>query len=151
MARLNPEVAVFIMGANDWTTPRSTPVDASGEPAWKAEYATRVEAMVRVLEGTGDDPRPVYWVGSPTLQDKKKDAGAREVNTIARAVVARHPSATYVDAYQLFSSPTGTYTATLAGPDGTSGARAHRRRRAPHPGGRGPARRRDLRTARRGL
>ncbi len=120
MARLNPEVAVFIVGANDWTTPRSTPVDASGEPAWKAEYAAQVEVMLDILEGAGDQPRSVYWVGSPTLQDKKKDAGAREVNAIAQAVVGRHPTATYVDAYQLFSSPTGTYTATLAGPDGKS-------------------------------
>jgi hypothetical protein len=118
MARLNPEVVVFIVGANDWSTPRTTPTDASGQPAWRAEYAQGVEEMLDTLEGpaTRAQPRPVYWVGAPTLQERRKDAGAREVNAIARAVVARHPSATYIDAYELFSSSTGAYTATLAGP-----------------------------------
>jgi hypothetical protein len=60
----------------------------------------------------------VYWVGAPTLQERREDAGAREVNAVAQAVVARHPSATYIDAYQLFSSPSGAYTATLTGPNG---------------------------------
>jgi hypothetical protein len=118
MARLNPEVAVFIVGANDWTTPRAAPLDASGEPAWKAEYAAQVEQVLDVLEGTGDEPRPVYWVGSPPLQEKRKDAGVREINAVARAVVARHPGAVYVDAYDLFSSPQGAYTASLDGPNG---------------------------------
>jgi hypothetical protein len=120
MARLDPEVVVFIVGANDWATPSSTPTDASGQPEWRAEYAQHVEEMLDTLEGlaTGAQPRPVYWVGAPTLQERHKDAGAREVNAIARAVVARHPSATYIDAYHLFSSPAGAYTETLAGPNG---------------------------------
>ena len=120
MTRLNPEVVVFIIGANDWLAPRTTPTDASGQPAWRAEYAQHVEEMLDALEGptTRPRPRPVYWVGAPTLQDHRKDVGAREVNAIAAAVVARHPSATYIDAYQLFTSPVGTYTATLSGPSG---------------------------------
>jgi hypothetical protein len=119
MARLNPEIAVFVMGANDWTTPRATPTDASGQPAWRAEYGQRVEEMLDTLEGsaTRAQPRTVYWIGAPTLQERRKDDGARQVNAVARAVVARHPSATYIDAYDLFSSPDGTYTATLAGPN----------------------------------
>jgi len=120
MDRLGPEVVVFIVGANDWVAPRSTPTDASGQPEWRAEYAQQVEEMLDTLEGpaTNAQPRPVYWVGAPTLQERRKDAGAREVNAIARAVVARHPSATYIDAYHLFSSPTGAYAETLAGPNG---------------------------------
>jgi hypothetical protein len=122
MARLNPEVVVFIVGVNDWATPRTTPTDASGQPAWRAEYAQRVEEMLDTLEGptTRAQPRPVYWVGAPTLEERRKDVGAREVNAVAAAVVARHPSATYVDAYHLFSSPVGAYTATLAAPNGKS-------------------------------
>jgi hypothetical protein len=120
MDRINPEVVVFIIGANDWTTPRATPIDASGEPAWKAGYAQQVDTMLHTLEGSDARARPrlVYWVGAPPLQDKRKDAGVREINAVARAVVARHPSATYVDSYELFSSPQGGYTATLAGPSG---------------------------------
>jgi len=120
MVRLNPEVVVFIVGANDWATPRATPTESSGLPAWRAEYAQRVEEMLDTLEGptTYARPRPVYWVGAPTLQEPRKDAGAREVNAVAQAVVARHPSATYIDAYQLFSSPSGAYTATLTDPNG---------------------------------
>jgi hypothetical protein len=119
MARLNPEATVFIIGTNDFNIPRTQPVDATGEPAWKASYALLVEEMLDVLDGDGDQ-RPVYWVGAPPMLDRRKDAGVREINAVARSVVARHSGATYVDAYSLFAGPDGKFAATLPGADGKS-------------------------------
>lgn len=119
VARLDPEVAVFIIGANDWNIPRAQPVDATGEPAWKAEYALLVEQMLDVLDGDGDQ-RPVVWIGAPTMLDRRKDAGAREVNAVAQEVIDRHPLATYVDAYALFAGPDGKFAASLPGVNGKS-------------------------------
>jgi len=118
--RLDPEIVVFIIGANDWRVPGSDDVDESGEPAWRSEYAQHVEEMLTVLEGVTHEgvARRIYWIGSPPMEDAKKDAGARQVSDMARATVAGRPDATYVDAYDLFSGEDGHYTETLPGPDG---------------------------------
>jgi hypothetical protein len=112
IARLDPDVVVFIVGANDWKVP--------GEgPSWSDEYRLQVEQMLRVLEG-GSDTRHVYWVGSPTMQERRKDQGVQQVNVIARQVVGDHDRATFVDAYELFSDDDadGGYTSMLPGSDG---------------------------------
>lgn len=105
LAQLDPDVVVFIIGANDWRAVTSS-------PAWESEYAQQVEEMLTTLEGTRDD-RHVYWIGSPTLQEKRKDAGVQQVNAVARRVVEQHPRATYVDAYTLFADDDGKYAASL--------------------------------------
>ena len=105
LADLAPEIVVFIIGANDWSS-------VSGD-AWKADYTQRVDAMMNTLIGSG---RTVYWVGSPTLKDEKMDAAVVEVNAIAQEVAKRHSEVQYVDAYKLFSGTDGKFAAEL--PDG---------------------------------
>ncbi|HEY8218066.1 MAG TPA: DUF459 domain-containing protein, partial [Acidimicrobiia bacterium] len=120
MARLDPEVAVFIIGANDFKVPGDTTTSSSGQPAWRDAYALRVEQMLDVLE-QGSEPgrvRPVYWVGAPPMEDERKDSGVQQVDAVARTVVADHPEATYIDAYGIFSGPDGKYTPTLPNPKG---------------------------------
>ncbi len=109
IARLNPEVVVFIIGANDWMAPRQ-----AGE-AWKAEYAREVEEMLGVLEAGG---RRVYWIGSPPMEEKRKDEGVRAVNAVMHEVIARHDRATYIDAYALFAGPDGDFVPSLTLPTG---------------------------------
>lgn len=122
MNRFDPEVVVFIIGANDWELPRADTTTDDGEPVWRARYAQLVEEMLDTLEGgtARAEARPVVWVGAPPMQDPRKDAGVREIDAVARAVVERHPSATYVDAYDLFSGPGGGFAASLRGPDGST-------------------------------
>ena len=105
LVQLDPDVVVFIIGANDWPS-------VTGTSAWEAEYAQQVEEMLTILEGSRED-RHVYWVGSPILQEKRKDAGVQQINAVARRVVEQHPRATYVDAYALFSDADGKYAASL--------------------------------------
>lgn len=109
LGQIDPDVVVFIIGANDWKAPSSS--------AWEDAYEQRVEQMLTILEGDRDT-RHVYWVGSPTMQEKRKDDGAKQVNAVARRVVDSHARASYVDAYQLFAGPDGRYTPTLPGADG---------------------------------
>jgi uncharacterized protein len=106
MARLDPEIVVFIVGANDWT-------DVSG--SWKADYAAKVDSMMTTLVGSG---RTVYWLGSPTLQDKKMDAAVVQVNAIAQGQAARHARVHYVDTYKLFSDADGTFSFDLPDDNG---------------------------------
>ncbi len=116
MTRLDPEVVVFIIGANDWKTPSSGSSDSA---SWQGEYRLRVEEVLRILED-GGDTRHVYWVGAPTMQDRRKDQGVQRVNTVAREVVGQHDRAEYVDAYELFSGAEGGFTPTLPGSSGKS-------------------------------
>jgi len=115
MERVDPEVVVFIIGANDSGFVRSTPVGDDGEPTWRGFYAQLVNDMLDVLSADG---RAVYWVGSPTLRDEDKNDDVRQINEVAREVVAQRDHATHVDAYELFSDSRGEYTATLPGSDG---------------------------------
>ncbi len=107
MARLDPEVVVFIMGTNDWTA-------VSGD--WKDAYAAKVDSMMKTLEGPG---RTVYWLGAPTLNDEKMDAAVVDVNAVAQDVAKRHPKVHYVDTYKLFSDADGTFAYDLPDEHGT--------------------------------
>lgn len=110
LPRLDPEIVVFVMGTNDWAVPQATPLDASGQPAWKATYADEVRSMVDTLAADG---RTLYWVGPPVLRDGKQEAGVREVASVIREVVAGHPAAVYVDAHDLLDTEDGSYTAVV--------------------------------------
>ena len=117
MDRLDPEVVVFIMGTNDFSIPSpsaGTTTSSTSEPAWRPEYAARVEEMLAIFHGTTD--RFVYWVGAPPLRDKRADAGVREINAVAREVIDRDARAVYFDEYALFASESGGFTATLPRP-----------------------------------
>jgi hypothetical protein len=105
MARLDPEVVVFIIGTNDWTAVSGT---------WKDDYSAKVDSMMKTLIGPG---RTVYWLGAPTLKDPKMDAAVVQVNAVAQDVAKRHPKVHYVDTYKLFSDADGAFSADL--PDET--------------------------------
>lgn len=116
LADVDPEIVVFIIGANDYNIARAQPVDDNGEPTWKAGYRLQIEQMLDVLDGDGT--RAVYWVGAPTIQEKRKDDGAVQVNEVAQSVIRSHEDVTYVDSYKLFSGPDGKFAANLAGVNG---------------------------------
>lgn len=100
MFKLDPEVAVFIIGTNDTTIVTQ---DASD---WRPDYEKVVEEMMEILIG---DDRTVYWVGTPVLQDDN-GSGAVQLNEVYQEVADRHPEVVYVDAYALFATSEGEYT-----------------------------------------
>lgn len=108
MARLDPEVVVFIIGANDWGV-------VSGD--WQESYSAKVDSMMKALVGAG---RTVYWLGSPTLQDATMDKAVVEVNAVAQEVAKRHPKVHYVDTYRLFSDTDGTFAYDLPDESGAT-------------------------------
>ena len=108
MARLDPEVVVFIIDTNDseLVTGSANAADA------KARYAELVTQMLDILGGAGSH-RYVYWVGGPTILDSTIDSGVRQLDDVARSVVVNRPNTTYVDAYRLFGDSQGHFTFTL--------------------------------------
>jgi uncharacterized protein len=112
MLTYNPEVAVFVVGANDAKTLQD---GAERDPRWRERYATLVEEMLTVLAG---DRRTVFWVGAPVMADPAYSERVRSVNEVFQEVTAKHPKVTYVDAYSVFSAPDGTFARSLPVPGG---------------------------------
>src|SRR5262245_30752629 len=108
--RLNPEVVVFVMGTNDWMAPQPTPLDATGQPAWKGKYHSQVQSLVDELARDG---RILYWLGPPILKDPKQDAGAQAAAAVIKSVIAGNPDAHFVDAHTLLDADDGSYTPTV--------------------------------------
>jgi uncharacterized protein len=110
LPRLDPEVVVFVMGTNDWMAPQPTPLDATGQPAWKGKYQSQVQALVDAIARDG---RILYWLGPPILRDTKQDAGAQAAAAVIKSVIAGNPDAHFVDAHTLLDADDGTYTPTV--------------------------------------
>jgi hypothetical protein len=106
MFKLDPEIAVFIVGAND------TMIIGDDRDEWRPQYEQAVEEMMTLLIG---ENRTVYWVGAPVLEDDDS-LHVAQLNEVFQEVAARHPEVVYVDAYSLFATPEGEYTPFI--PDG---------------------------------
>jgi hypothetical protein len=117
MVRLNPEIAVFIIGANDYLAPTtrrttsgsgtSTSTTVTGDDAWKADYAKRVDTMLKTLSAPG---RTVIWVGPPPFANDHNNDGVEQINEVSKVVIAFHPEAVFVDDYAMFLDDNGKYT-----------------------------------------
>ena len=118
MARLDPEVAVFIIGANDFPVPLNTSLDGAGNQVWKADYTAKIETMLATL---GANDRTVIWVSSPPFKDSRNDQ-IRDLDALMQAVIAKHPNVVYVDTYALFADDQGKYQGALPPLDDPSGA-----------------------------
>jgi hypothetical protein len=132
MTRLNPEIVVFIIGANDYlaptttTTTTSTTVDpnvptspsttipAPPEP-WKVDYAQRVDAMLTSLSAPD---RTVIWVGPPPFKNEQNNVAIQQISEVSKAVIAMHPDAVFVDDYAMFLDANGKYTDRLPDANG---------------------------------
>lgn len=112
MDTFKPEVAVFIIGAND---AKNLSRSAVQDPQWQGRYSALVEQMLNVLVGGGRD---VYWVGAPVMSDAAFSERVEGVNAVFRDIAANHPGVTYVDAFTIFSGPDGKYAPLQPGADG---------------------------------
>jgi hypothetical protein len=112
MFTYNPDVTVFVIGAND---AKNLSRDAHQDPRWRARYAAAVEEMLEVLVG---NRRSVYWIGAPVMSDAAFSERVKGVNSVYQEIAAEHPEVTYVDAFTLFSGPDGKFASTLPDDDG---------------------------------
>jgi hypothetical protein len=72
--------------------------------------------MLSVL--VGNPARAVYWVGAPVMRDDTLSKHVRDVNTIVRDVIAKHPEVTYIDSYSLFADENGNYMSSTTDANG---------------------------------
>jgi lysophospholipase L1-like esterase len=109
----NPDVAVFMAGANDSQDAivggRYHPV---GTPVWKRVYRARVARTMDVLAAGG---RKVVWVAMPPMREQRLYDGMAAVDRIFAAEARKRPAVTFVDTWKLFRAPGGGYADSVGG------------------------------------
>jgi hypothetical protein len=115
LAREPANIAVVMLGAWDRNPLRAqngkrAPV---GSQEWRAEYASRVDRVMKTLKKKGV---AVYWVGLPNVRKPDADEDAKMMNEIIREKVYINGHK-YVDAYANFIDEQGGFSAY--GPDET--------------------------------
>lgn len=109
LAKSDPDVFVAAIGSNDGQALR----DADGTwyrldtPAWRTEYARRVDAFLELLAGK-DHHRAVIWLGPAAHSVDEKRARGRAVNDVIRERVGKFAGrAWFVDVYDRTSTDDG--------------------------------------------
>lgn len=102
MAATNPDVAIFMIGAND------APIVGGDAARWAPAYRAKVDRLMNDLAGARN--RRVLWIGPPTLRDSSLDRGAKALSDLMRQEAAPRRNVTFLDAYRMFSAPGGGYT-----------------------------------------
>ena len=107
-----PQAAVIMMGTNDtqsvWMDGDWIPY---GKMAWKQAYERRVGDIIdTLLEGGA---RRVYWVGMPIMGEDWRNSRMRLINRIFRKQSEKRPGAEYVDIWDLYTTPDGSFDASL--------------------------------------
>jgi hypothetical protein len=117
MRAYDPEVVVFLVGANDdQPLEVGNQVDDFGSDGWKAEYARRVGAVMDRLLA---EHRTVVWVGQPVMRAADFDARMQVMNAIYQQEAARRTGAIYFDSRPVLSDAGGGYRPYLPDPSGT--------------------------------
>ncbi|HEY1741424.1 MAG TPA: GDSL-type esterase/lipase family protein [Acidimicrobiia bacterium] len=106
MSEYSPDVAIFMIGANDAS------IVGSDTAAWEPAYRAKVSEMMDLLGGT-DHHRTVYWVGPPTMGSSSLDRGAKALTALMADEATHHPHVVFVNAYSMFSGPDGGYSSHL--------------------------------------
>lgn len=113
-----PDVVIMMFGANDFQA--MTDGDGNvvhyenerGSPAWLTTYRERVGLMMDLLDQPGLSG---YWVGLPVVRDAIPDSAVVAMNQIYREQAEQRPWMTFVDVYDLFAGPDGTYADVIDG------------------------------------
>jgi hypothetical protein len=104
MAEKNPNLVVFMIGAND--------AKFIGGPE---EYRVRVSEAMGLMEAP---ERRVLWVGQPNSTQPKLAANVPAINAIFQEEAAKRPWVTYVDTWAATSDENGNYSQLLPDADG---------------------------------
>jgi hypothetical protein len=109
--RFRPDLTIVLLGENDNQAllyPNGDLEQSIGQPDWPPAYEARVERFARTAtSGEGH----VMWVGLPIVSDENRWEHTQRLNGIYEDVAARLPNVAFVDTWDLFARPDGSYTA----------------------------------------
>lgn len=106
LPRVNPQVVVVMMGANDPQNFLGPPGIAFGTDAWNKEYRHRVAQFMREATSQGAQ---LVWVGLPPMQDPGLNARVQTINQLQQEAAAKVPNVTYLASTPIIGGPGGSY------------------------------------------
>lgn len=110
------DATVFLVGGNDAQKVKDgDQVLDVGSEAWLALYHDRVSSAMAI--GT-EGGRRMYWVGQPIMRDGFYGERMKLLDEVYASEAARHPGVTYIDTWELFSTPQGKYADYLRSGNG---------------------------------
>ncbi|MGP0031104.1 MAG: DUF459 domain-containing protein [Acidimicrobiales bacterium] len=116
LQKLDPQVVVVMIGANDPQDFPGPPDIPYSSPQWNPMYAGRVDAFMALAESGG---ATVIWVGMPPMQNPQLSAEMDDINTIdQQQAAAQKPPVHFISSWSLLGSPPGTYTAFITNASG---------------------------------
>jgi hypothetical protein len=107
-----PDLVFVLLGSNDnqsQVTPSGEEVPV-GSAVWVETYRQRAATFLEEATSNGTH---VVWVGIPVVREHQRWEFYRRVNAIYRETASADPFATYVDAWDLFQTRDGDYSAYL--------------------------------------
>jgi uncharacterized protein len=117
---LDPEVLVFMVGANDTQAvldPDGTVVAQYGTPEWTEAYRRRVAGIMDLAHGGG---RRLVWVGQPHVGDPKIQKTVALANQLISEEAAKRPWVTYFDLASVVGGKDGAFSPYVTFDDGTT-------------------------------
>jgi len=107
-----PDLVVFVIGANDRQELRSGPIrSAVRSDAWVATYTQRIEGIAETLKVYG---RPFFWVGAAPMRATSASSDMAYLNTLYKPRV-EDAGGHFVDIWNGFANEDGRYV--TSGPD----------------------------------
>lgn len=120
MTALDPEVVVYIIGANDYSSvPDASDTTAVAE--FKANYKKKIEEMLDVFDTT---KRTVYWVSPPVMKATDMNDAIKIIQETTEETLKGRKNVVYIDGYPVLddipgddaAGHTGGYTSRLVDP-----------------------------------
>ncbi len=107
-----PAATVVMFGGNDgqglWMGKNASPPWIRWQdPGWGAEYARRVDALVKILSPGREH---VFWVGMPAMRSPRLNRRIQKMNGIYQTQMARHADAHFLDMVPVLGTKAGGYT-----------------------------------------
>jgi hypothetical protein len=117
MKTVKPQAAVIMIGTNDtqsvWKAGEWIPY---GKMAWKQAYERRVGDIIDTMLKGG--AKRVYWVGMPIMGENWRNSRMRLIDRIFQKQAEKRPGAEYVDIWDLYATPDGSFDPSLRLADG---------------------------------
>jgi lysophospholipase L1-like esterase len=108
--RLDPQIVVVMVGANDAQDFPGPPDIPYGGAQWSAQYGRNVNDFMREAASSG---ARMIWIGMPPMNDSELSAKMAALDAIDAAEANQVPGVTFVGSSTVLGTPAGTYTAYL--------------------------------------
>jgi uncharacterized protein len=111
MQKVQPQVVVVMIGANDAQDFLGPPDVPYAAPQWNTLYAQRAAQFMQIA---GSGGATVIWVGMPPMQDPGLNAQMADINDIdAHEAAAAKPPVVFLSTDKTLGTPQGGYTAFI--------------------------------------